>query len=319
MNSKPSQPSVSVNTFIHHSADTISPRMHKPLHEAPTSGLEFARGALASFTTVLATFPLNKLMSRQIYEGFSFSASAKTLIEDGIFNLYRGVLPPLMQKGLSMGIMYGSYDFYYHGLFNFFRGKQDLRAATDVVDDVSRHESTWQIRAIAAMLSGCTEALLTPFERIQTILQHRPFQQEFKNTAHVAMRLYHMGWREYYRGFTAVIVRNAPSSALFFLLRDPVRETVLRSDKPSILADFLAGAVLGASISTLFYPLNHAKGIMQLQIGGKGASFLQTLVRSYRESNGFGRIYNGVYTNAVRSLLSWGIVNASYEVYKKLI
>jgi len=41
----------------------------------------------------------------------------------------------------------------------------------------------------AAMLSGTTEAVLTPFERIQTLLQNQNYQQQFRNTTHAIHRL----------------------------------------------------------------------------------------------------------------------------------
>lgn len=84
------------------------------------------------------------------------------------------------------------------------------------------------------------------------------------------------------------------------------------------MCNFFSGAVLGATISTVFFPLNIAKGVMQLQIGGRHMGIGETLAQVYRERGGVQGIYRGVGTNAVRSLLSWGIVNSTYEVIKKV-
>jgi hypothetical protein len=60
---------------------------------------EFLHGFGASSVSILLTFPLAKLASRQTYEGLKPLEAARTLRADGIAHLYRGVLPPLLQKG----------------------------------------------------------------------------------------------------------------------------------------------------------------------------------------------------------------------------
>lgn len=81
--------------------------------------------------------------------------------------------------------------------------------------------------------------------------------------------------------------------------------------------DFFSGAVLGATLSTLLYPINTAKSVMQLQIGGRHRGVAETLRQVYHERAGLAGLYRGVSGNAARALLSWGIVNSSYEVYKQ--
>ena len=60
---------------------------------------EFLHGFGASTVSILLTFPLAKLASRQTYEGLKPAEAARTMRADGISQLYRGVLPPLLQKG----------------------------------------------------------------------------------------------------------------------------------------------------------------------------------------------------------------------------
>jgi len=74
--------------------------------------------------------------------------------------------------------------------------------------------------------------------------------------------------------------------------------------------DFLSGAVLGAAISTAFYPLSVLKGVMQLDIGSAHRGLLETLRLVYRE-RGLAGLYSGVAGNAARSLVAWGVLNAS--------
>ena len=98
-----------------------------------------------------------------------------------------------------MGVCYGAFDFYFRALTLAVEGRVETRAATDV----PAAESSLAVRATAATLSGSTEALFTPFERVQTILQHRHYTEAYANTWDVVDKLRPFGVREYFRGASA--------------------------------------------------------------------------------------------------------------------
>jgi hypothetical protein len=315
------------------------------------------RGAIAAFANVTLTFPLNKLISRQIYEGLSWRESLETIRRDGWKLLYRGAAPPLLQRGVSTALMFSLYDFCFYQLFLLRYGHEPTgprRSATDVPSS----EADWRIRAAAGVLAGSLEGLLTPFERVQTVLQHRHYHEVFKNTIEVTKSLSSHGITEYYRGFSAIILRNGPANALWFTLRDPIREALPPTPpwastngsampgtasfqqsqsrttptgnnatttglvgRPehvgwNVFRNFVSGAVLGAGISTLFYPVNAIKSVMQLDIGTRHRGLLETGMAIIRE-RGVAGLYRGVHANMLRSLLSWGIINSTYELAKK--
>lgn len=173
---------------------------------------------------------------------------------------------------------------------------------------------------MAAFLSGCTEATLTPFERVQVLMQETKYHNQFKNTPSAFVQLYSQhGLREYYRGLSAVLMRNGPSNVIFFASREKVRcllpasEWTQRGRLTSYFADFLCGAVTGAFISTLFYPVNVTKTHMQLVIGGPYQSFW-TVFRDLLQKRGYRGMFAGVHVNYTRSFISWGIINFTYEV-----
>lgn len=301
-----------------------------PFSPLPAAYGEFLHGFGASAISILLTFPLSKLTSRQAYEGLSAGAALGTMRREGAGHLYRGLLPPLLQKGVSIGVCYGAYDYYFHVLTRAVEGREERRAATDV----PLAEGSLGVRAAAAIASGSTEALFTPFERVQTILQHRHYTEKFDNTYDVITQLRPYGVREYFRGATAILLRNGPSNAAFFMLREPMRSLLPPLPPPGasaagaqqplygsraawdVFRDFFSGAVLGATLSTIFYPVNMAKSVMQLQIGGPFRSVAETLAHVHRERGGVAGLYHGVGGNAVRALLSWGIVNSAYEILK---
>ena len=174
---------------------------------------------------------------------------------------------------------------------------------------------------VSGMMAGTCEASLTPFERVQTLLQDPKYTRSFSNTHNAFTKIQgSYGIRELYRGFTAILYRNSMSTALFFTLRDPVKELVnplKRDDRlMSALSDFISGSCIGGFISTLFFPANVVKTKMQSRLGGEFPSFTSTLAHVYEErGNSLRMVYRGVHLNLIRSMVSWGIINAMYEVY----
>jgi hypothetical protein len=92
---------------------------------------EFARGTAAAAVNVVVTFPLSKLTSRQAYEGLTAGEALGTMRREGAWHLYRGLLPPLLQQSLKMGVMYGAYDFLVHQLFLLRHGRERERARSE--------------------------------------------------------------------------------------------------------------------------------------------------------------------------------------------
>lgn len=66
----------------------------------------------AAVVNILVTFPINKTMFRQMVHGYSLKDALKQLKREGAVHLYRGVLPPLLQKSASSSIMFGTYSHY---------------------------------------------------------------------------------------------------------------------------------------------------------------------------------------------------------------
>ena len=259
---------------------------------------------MASFCNIIVTFPVHKLMFRQQTEALTAVKAFRAMRAEGLPFLYRGVGPPLMQKSVSMSIMFGCYDFYKAAC---------LRSGFI--------ENEFVAKNIAAILAGSTEALLAPLERIQALLQTPYYHNKFENTWDAARKLRVHGLKEFYRGTVPVLLRNGPANALFFTLREPLRDAMPRNDSRvwDFFADFIGGAVLGASISTLFFPINAAKNMMQSKVGGRFDGVVRTLARMYKERGGVRGLYYGVHVNFTRSLMSWGIINATYELSKRYI
>lgn len=225
--------------------------------------------------------------------------------KEGWRHLYRGLAPPLAQKMLTMSCMFGLYDYFLKKTHQF-----------GVFESVPAAQ-----QLTAALLAGSTEAILTPLERVQTVLQHRHFTSRYENMMDAFIKLRSHGLREYYRGMLPILLRNGPANAMYFIFREPVRDMmpvpVGPDGKPShawqIGRNFVTGALLGAGISTLFFPLNVIKSVVQSQVGGPHPSLWGTFKTVHRERGGFSGLFRGVHVNYTRSLVSWGIINSVYE------
>ncbi|XP_013148419.1 PREDICTED: uncharacterized protein LOC106110996 [Papilio polytes] len=267
---------------------------------------EFACGGGSAFCNILISYPLNKLIFRQMMHGVEATLALNQLQKEGLTYLYRGMLPPLLQRSISMSLMFGVYDECLQPLLNY-------------------KVNPYVAKSIAGVVAGCFEATLMPFERLQTLLIHPKFHKEFKNTAHASRHIAkYYGIKEFYRGLVPILIRNGPSNALFFIIRDEVQ---LRMPKQEYivyesLQNFLAGASIGAFLSTLFYPLNVIKIAMQCELGGphrtiiyefkyilhkrgsKFANFYHVSERpAYREDFRFEKAFNSFYK--LHSAASW--------------
>ncbi|KAJ3587756.1 hypothetical protein NHX12_011353 [Muraenolepis orangiensis] len=269
-------------------------------------GKHYACGSVAAFTNITVTFPIQKVLFRQQLHGVLAVEAVRQLQRDGLRNLYRGILPPLLQKTTTVAIMFGLY--------------QDF---SRVLLDRAGNIPELFTRSFAAALAGTAEAILTPFERVQTLLQDHRHHGRFNNTAHTFRTLLsEYGVRECYRGLVPVLLRNGPSNVLFFGLRGPIKEQLPQASSQlgHIGSDFVCGGLLGAGLGIMFYPLNVVKSRAQSQVGGEFRPCREVLLTVWRERDGsLAKLFRGAQLNYHRSLLSWGIINATYELLLKVV
>lgn len=266
---------------------------------------EFVCGWSAAMVNITLTYPVNKIIFRQMLHGISVKSAFLQIVDEGIVTLYRGMLPPLLQKSVSSSLMFGTYDMFRKHL-----------------SDTPLHPIV--TNSISAILAGSVEAVLTPFERIQTLLQDSAYQKQFVNMKH-AVKVVGMeyGFREFYRGLTPVLFRNGPSNVVFFLLREEFNERIPQSNHfwgVHAFQQFFVGACIGALNSTLFYPFNVVKVHMQSKLGGEYISMKTAFRELYIErGKKISNFYKGVHMNYSRSFVSWGVINLAYERFKIIL
>ncbi|CAF3463372.1 unnamed protein product [Rotaria sp. Silwood1] len=267
---------------------------------------EYIAGFLSSTTNIILTYPVNKLIFRQQIGHLKTFDAYQQLKNEGFIILYRGIPLPLLQKTLSLSIMFGTNSHYLH-IFQSFSKKDH-----------------WYHQPLASILAGSTEAILTPLERTQVLLQTPKYNYLIRNISHafIIIHQYH-GIIEYYRGLTLILIRNSLTNIIFFACRKPIKDILPNpsSNFQHTIYNFLSGGLLGAVLSTFIYPINVLKNIQQSKLDGRYDDRLINIFRTiYKQrGNSLKEFYIGAKWNFVRSLISWGIINSTYEYYLTVI
>lgn len=284
-------------------------------NEMGSSRIEYIAGLGAGVASVLMTFPLNKISFRQSLWGFHFMDAWRQLSVEGTVSLFRGALPPVLIKSINSSVMSGTFNQY----------RNLLQTHPSLSESMSVHPLGCTF--LAAMMGGCTEALLTPLERVQMILQDDRNNAQYRNTVDAFLRLRRYGIGEYYRGLSAVLLRNGPSTFLYFGFKDTLKDRVLPDDglllhqmdsglRKEALRNFLAGGTMGSFTSTLFYPINVLRIQMQTaEVGTERMSLYATGKALYEERGGKMRLMMaGMGAHVTRSFVFWGFWSTVNEL-----
>ncbi|EUB57488.1 Mitochondrial carrier triple repeat protein [Echinococcus granulosus] len=265
---------------------------------------EYICGGIASMINVVVVFPLHKTVFFQQLEGIKWSEAFMRLRREGLWQVYRGVVPPLLQRASSASVMFGFQSQSQRFLYRH-QGRMDIPLYIQTI--------------LSATMAGCLEASLTPFERVQTLLQSSNKSRMYKNTPYALSSLYKSyGFRELYRGFTPILLRNCIGDILYFSGKEWLRGKSHSEDLPfgkRRLTDFVIGGFLGSTIGAAIFPLNVVKTQMQSTVGTGSKSLRYALLSllNEREHAKIARLYSGLPANFFRSLLSWGVITMMYE------
>ncbi|XP_027693060.1 solute carrier family 25 member 53 isoform X1 [Vombatus ursinus] len=262
----------------------------------------YTLGAISSFLSTFVTFPVYKVVFRQQIHALSVPEAVNQLHHEGLRRFYRGIYPPLLAKTLQGTLLFGTHD-------------NLLQALSPT--GTSR---LWQ-RWVAGFLSGAVEAVvLTPFERVQNVLQDGRKDARFPSTSSILREFNSYGlWERlamgYYRGFFPVLLRNSLGSALYFSFKDPIRDGLTEQGLPCWLPALVSGSVNGTLTCLLLYPLSVLVANMQSQVGWQEAPGLWASAQAVWEDRGrkLLLIYRGGSLVTLRCCVTWGLTTAIHD------
>lgn len=261
----------------------------------------YVHGGMSSLLSTLPTlvvFPIYKTIFRQQIHNSSIRQAVAQLKKEGYRKLYRGVVPPLIQRTLTGTVLFGVQGTFLHQL------------ASQTVFPSSA------LPALAGLGTGVVEALvLTPYERIQNLLQNSQNDQKLPNMKSVLMELNKQRPASgYYRAFLPIAVRNALGSTLYFGLKGPIYDAMHAQGLPPLVASFASGTLASWPITFVVFPMSVLVANMQKNLEGevKGMMAYWRILWEGRQQS-VRQLYRGGSLVILRSCISWGVTTALYD------
>lgn len=264
------------------------------------SYLHGGTSSLLSTLPTLIVFPVYKTVFRQQIHNTPVHQAVRQLYKEGPLKLYRGVVPPLLMRTLNGTLLFGLQDTLLHQL--------SLSFQNGISGSV--------LPAVAGFGAGTVEAVvLTPFERIQNVLQNSKNDRSLPTLKSVLVRLKTQRLAlGYYRAFLPITARNALGSSLYFGLKEPVCVVVTGQGLSLVVSSFISGTLTSMVVSLALYPVSVLVANMQAQVGGevKGVMACWRMLWNSRQRS-VTLLYRGGSLVVLRSCITWGITTAIYD------
>ncbi|KIM47849.1 hypothetical protein M413DRAFT_417313 [Hebeloma cylindrosporum] len=231
---------------------------------ATESAKSFISGGFGGVAAVLVGHPFDLTKTRLqtaapgAYKG-AIDVVKKTVAQDGLTGLYRGMVPPLLGVTPIFAVSFWAYD----------ASKQLIYALTP--NRSSQSLSTVEL-ATAGFLSAVPTTLITaPVERAKVLLQVQGqggAERKYKGVTDVLKHLYKEGGvRSIFRGTGATLARDGPGSAAYFAAYEVTKRVLTPAgSSPSELnlgAIILAGGTAGVAMWALAIPPDVLKSRIQ--------------------------------------------------------
>ncbi|KAF8926428.1 mitochondrial carrier domain-containing protein [Dissophora ornata] len=296
---------------------------------------QFLAGAIAGVSEVAGMYPLDLVKTRLQLQTTSirprgtssFTHAGKSIVEaapytsildclrkvvqqEGLLNLYRGALPPLLAEAPRRAIKFGANEQWGLALKKLF--SLDQFTATQA--------------GFVGSLAGATEAfLVTPFDLLKVRLQDRHSLGMYKGTLDCARKIgAQEGLLTFYHGFESTVWRHASWSGVYFmtihLFRIALPQRSSTSKNERMLRNFVAGTIGGILGTLVNTPFDVVKSRIQNQRKDnvRYGFALPSVARIYREE-GFRALYKGLAPKLVRLGPGGGLLLVVFDRVSELI
>lgn len=271
---------------------------------------ELLAGGGAGAGGIVVGHPLDTLKvrlqtQRGLYSG-AMSCFTQIVTKEGPFSLYRGVSAPVLTATATNALMFGGYGV-------------GLRLQGLCRDD--------QTSIFSAFIAGCTGGFLqcltvTPVELVKCRLQvdRSSGRQLYQGPLDCAKKiLQEHGVRGLFRGWWATVWRDTPSSGLYFVSYEIVKEQLSRfSGKCEAPEMLTAGGFAGTLSWATAYPIDVVKSRVQTLPSGTDLKHLRlhTVVRGIWREEGLHGFTSGLSACLTRA---WVVNAITFYLYEQLI
>nr|CAH8839424.1 unnamed protein product [Trichobilharzia regenti] len=233
----------------------------------------------------------------------------KTVAADGILGLYKGMAVPVAGVAPVFATCFFGYNL---GKKIFAKDPMNLR----------KHELL-----LAGMFSGIfTTAILAPGERIKCLLQVQSNScgpVKYKGPADVFRQLYREGGlRSIYKGTAATLLRDIPSSGVYFLTYEWIKELLRNpyaNNELGVGKTLFAGGMAGVFNWVVAIPPDVLKSRLQSAPEGTYPNGIRSVFSELIAREGFFALYRGVTPVMLRAFPANAACFLGYEVALKFL
>ncbi|XP_028141418.2 mitochondrial carnitine/acylcarnitine carrier protein-like [Diabrotica virgifera virgifera] len=246
----------------------------------------------------LQTMPVLKPGMPPLYLG-PWHCIKKSTKDEGFFFVYKGMSAPLIAVTPLTAICFMSFEI----------GKKIFGPS----DGSSLNN--YQIFA-SGMFSGlCTAPLIAPGDRVKCLLQ---VQKSFSGPLDCVVQLYRKGGvSNIFRGLGATLIRDAPSTGVYFLTYDLIRRQINKeSPELDIIGTMCAGGFAAIFCWLLAMPIDVVKSKIQISLEEKHKQGVAEVLKEILKTEGAFGFFRGGTLILTRAFLGGSICFLSFEFCK---
>lgn len=233
----------------------------------------------------------------------STDAFFKIMQNEGVFNLWKGLSPTLVQMLPQTIIYYTAYD--------------QIKMRLGFVDG--------QQNFIAPIVSGVTSrsfavVCVSPMEMIRTKFQSKSRLGYKELCSMILFTIKQDGISSMWRGVGPSLLRDVPFSAIYWLSYEYMKFIV---PSPTFFDYFAAGASSGMIAAVITQPFDVVKTYRQIELGeikdpksAKKLPFTFSILNSLRKVQGFSSLYTGLNPRLMKVVPACAIMISTYEYGK---
>ncbi|KFK42206.1 hypothetical protein AALP_AA2G225200 [Arabis alpina] len=196
-------------------------------NEEATNFERFVAGAAAGITATVLCLPLDTLRTKLVARGGEalggIAGAFKYMIQtEGLFSLYKGLVPSIASMALSGAVFYGVYDILKSSYLHTPEGRKrikDMKQQGQELNALDRLE-LGPIRTLlyGAIAGACTEVATYPFEVVRRQLQMQIGKDKLNALAMGFSILERGGFPALYAGLLPSLLQVLPSAAISYFV-----------------------------------------------------------------------------------------------------
>ncbi|XP_036321471.1 congested-like trachea protein [Rhagoletis pomonella] len=279
------------------------------MSEAPTQERKsnpfkaFLSGGFGGICNVLTGHPLDTIKVRlqtmprpapgqqPLYKG-TFDCAAKTIKNEGVKGLYKGMSAPLTGVAPIFALCFAGYSL----------GKRVQQTGENT-------KLNYTQIAIAGSFSGLLSTVITaPGERIKCLLQVQQAsggERKYKGMLDTAVQLYKEGGiRSVYKGSCATLLRDVPANAVYFATYEALQDLIkqkLPDLHMEVLTAIFAGGMAGITYWIVGMPPDVLKSRLQTAPSDKYKHGVRSVFIELIRTDGPMALYRGVSPVMIRA------------------